>query len=504
MTADGPDHRPRLRGSVGARVGDMRLVAPASLPEPGLWFRTDGEAQGMPVWARVPRPDAFDDAVAIGTAWERLVHLDHPLLPHPVRYVHEDNVMLLAAPVSVPLSRLLEHRQDKRVSITPGTVLELGRALADAVVHAHDHGRPHGHLSPDNVCITADGRLVVWGFGAGPDAACSDRWWAPERARGHRASGDADQWAIAAILAALVTGRVPWRGDDPLGLAKEGDAAHLHAPVMEQWPPLGRVLARALAPVPRDRFSSTHPLRQALDALRQRVPQASDLPEIGAWLVAEYAPPEVAPLPPEVIDEPPVAISLGAFPAPLAPERPAPSEAPPASPAVRLAAPRVVTPTERFDAPELGPPTTPTQVPDEHGPDAEQTQPMSVAEVEAAVRAAREAEDAAEVAWEDDAPPPSPPSPQPIAPESRPSLARDAIPDLDTADVDTGPSYDLSFDDDPGTWTGPISIATADRAAAPTSDREWWERVDVRRWAPVALAAAGIAVIVRVAVGLFA
>ncbi len=279
----------------GTRIGDVTLLDEVALPAPGWWFRTDGVVDGLPVWARMPRPDAFDDAVAIGTSWERLFHLDHPLIPRAVRFDPDTGAMLVAAPGGVPLLRLLEHRHEKRFPITPATVLELGRSLADAVVHAHERGRPHGHLSPEEVLLSADGRIVVWGFSSGPDARCSDRWQAPERARGQRASGDVDQWAIAALLASMITGRVPWRGDDPDTEARVGDTQHLHGPVMEQWPPLGRALRRALSNEPRDRFPSTHPLRQALDALRQRVPQKSDLPAMGAWLDERFGLPPYQP-----------------------------------------------------------------------------------------------------------------------------------------------------------------------------------------------------------------
>lgn len=287
---------------IGERVGGVTLVAEAEIPEPGWWFRSDGYSEGQPIWVRVPRPDVFDDPVAISVAWERLQHLSHALVPRPVGFDEQTGAMLVAAPVAVPLGKFLAARKASNLVVTPATVLELGRSLADLVVHAHEGGRPHGHLSPDNVLLAEDGRIVVWGFASGPDAGCSARWEAPERARGHRAGGDADQWAIAAILAAMVTGRVPWRGEDPHSEARVGDAAHLHDPVMTQWAPLGRVLRRSLAADPRDRFPSSHPLRQALEALRQRAPQRSGLPELGAWLVASFGPEDPVSPPPLVAE----------------------------------------------------------------------------------------------------------------------------------------------------------------------------------------------------------
>lgn len=269
-----------------------RVLQAAEVPEPGAWFLTDARDGEAWIWARVVgayeggRGEGDLDLLAL--ARERLAHLEHPGVPRVVGLDEEEGVLLVAAPPGVPLARLLEHRQDPAFAMTPGTILDLGSQLADLVVLAHERGRPHGHLSPDVLWLTPSGRLVVWGFGAGPDETGAARWWSPERARGRRASGDADQWAVGAVLATLITGRVPWRGEDPVAEARIGDASHLWIPVGEQWKPLGRLVERALRPEPRDRFSSVHPIRQALEALRQRVPQASDLAAMGAELDRRY------------------------------------------------------------------------------------------------------------------------------------------------------------------------------------------------------------------------
>ena len=283
----------------GRIVGGHALVEPAILPEPGTWYRTDEDVEGVPVWARVPlEVEGHEDDDALHRAWERLRHLDHPAIPRAVHLNEEAGLLLVAAPVGVPLARLIEHRHDAAFTMTPGTVLDVGAQLADALVHAHERGRPHGCLSPDNIWVTAEGRLMIWGFADGPDSPASPRWTAPERARGRRASGDADQWSLGALLAALVTGREPWRSDDPQSDARIGDVTHLSGPVMEQWKPLGRLVERTLSAEPRERFPSAHPVRQAITAMRARVPQASDLPAMGAELVARFGPPPLEAAPP--------------------------------------------------------------------------------------------------------------------------------------------------------------------------------------------------------------
>lgn len=273
-------------GEDGIPTSGFQAAYPVRLPEPGAWFRAVESHDGLPIWLRAQAPE--DPPRAVQTAFERLRHLDHPSIPKVVGWDAEAGVLAVAAPDGVPLRHLITHRSDPELMVTPGTLLDLGLMLADAIVHAHERGRPHGHLSPDTVWVAGDGSLVLWGFGEGPSGEPPGAWLAPERARGRRASGDADQWALGALLAAVVTGREPWTEPEALLQAQAGDAGHLSEPVMAQWKPLGRVVQRALASQPRDRFPSAHPVRGALEAMAQRAGQASDLGTIAGVLMSRY------------------------------------------------------------------------------------------------------------------------------------------------------------------------------------------------------------------------
>jgi hypothetical protein len=301
------------------------LVAEAVVPASGTWFLSDAHREGAPVWVRVPGPD--ESPLVVKLAWERLRHLQHPCVPEVVGWDAETSSLAVACPPGVPLTQLLESRREPEFAMSPGTVLDAAVQLSDALVHAHEQGRPHGHLEPSDVWVTPTGRLVVWGFGDGPSAEPSEAWRSPERARGQRASGDADQWALGAIVAALVTGREPWVGETAESDAKVGDASHLSQPVMAQWKPLGRVVERALASEGKDRFSSVHPMAQALSAMSERVRQPSGLAEMAVVLHQRYgielpaAINEIEADGPTVVDEAPTTFDLDA--APVSPAAPA-------------------------------------------------------------------------------------------------------------------------------------------------------------------------------------
>jgi serine/threonine protein kinase len=420
-----------------------------------------------------------------------------------VAYDAVAGVLLVAAPEGVPLQRLVEHRVEAGFPMTPATVLDVGVALAEALTYAHERGKPHGHLSPASVWLAHDGSLVVWGFGAGPDAPPPPRWTSPERARGRRASGDADQWALGAILAGLATSRVPWRSDDPLTEARVGDASPLHGPVLDQWRALGRVLEKMLEPESRARYPSLHPVRQALSALRQRVPGAGKLAELGARLDALYGGTAVEPTfevptavseeePPHGASDPSVAPNPGMQQMPFGLESlPEPDTSPTSIPSDDQGPPSVIDePVERGE-PSLGFPEPPPEATlglesaaaDEEGPPPE---PDAIDVVDA----------------EPYAPDEEPPSLPGIAVEpmdlSVPGeedawLATDSHPAMPPPSLDL-PEVGEPLDDD----DAPVSVseptlspelevepAVAERVVpVPVDDRAWFERLDVRPIAP--------------------
>ncbi len=299
-----------------ARVGDtvagFTLAAEADVPATGAWFLAESLHEGRPVFVRVR--DADESGLVVKLAWERLRKLDHPSAPRVVGWSQELGVLAVTAPIGVTLDKVIEHRHDPEFSVNPGTVLDVGEQLGSLLVHAHERGRPHGHITPGRMWLSPLGELVVWGYGDGPSREPEPAWAAPERARDQRASGDADQWALAALLSALVTGRVPWRSEDPLAEARVGDASHLSGPVNDQWKPLGRIVTRALAADPRDRFPSVHPIHRALRAMAERVRQPSGLARMGEALAERYPKAYDVPLPsmepPTTVDEAPDAFDL--------------------------------------------------------------------------------------------------------------------------------------------------------------------------------------------------
>lgn len=103
-----------------------------------------------------------------------------------------------------------------RERLSPGEVLRIGRAIADALAEAHRHDIIHADLKPENVFLPRDGRLRVVDFGLARHAGTSSQaasgtpaYMSPERWRGAPPSPAMDVWSLGVILHELLEGRRP-------------------------------------------------------------------------------------------------------------------------------------------------------------------------------------------------------------------------------------------------------------------------------------------------------
>ena len=153
--------------------------------------------------------------------------------------------------------------------------------VLDAIEHVHAHGLVHRDLKAANVMLSHQGMVKVLDFGIsrvargvrGADRAEGTQeigtpaWMAPEQVRGAEADIRTDVYALGLLLYYLTTGRLPFEA--------ESSAALLRAHASDQPPPprrfaptlpdaVEKVILRALAKDPRERFASVSDFRAAL------------------------------------------------------------------------------------------------------------------------------------------------------------------------------------------------------------------------------------------------
>ncbi len=315
---------------IGLRVGPFEIVREARVPEPGNWYRAtrtgNPKRRTNDVFVRLLEPNASGRVrAALQAQFDTLKALADPRAPEPVAYYEGNGALILGANEGVPLDTLVMEREASAVAMSPATLLDIGLEISETLVRAHNRNVVHGHLSPEQVVLAPDGKLWIWGFGTSHDDDLNPSWIPPEIAREGEPSPATDQWCLGAILSALVTGKPPWRGEDPLAEARRGDPAVAVESVERQWPALGRVLRRLMDPQPEHRFGWVHNARQELLMLARNAPGASERKDLATTLTRRSPVAIETPLPPPEEDE--TAIETEVVP-PTSPEAP-PEDAPP-------------------------------------------------------------------------------------------------------------------------------------------------------------------------------
>lgn len=159
-------------------------------------------------------------------------------------------------------------------------IVAIARQICAALEHAHTRGIVHRDLKPENVLLTDDGTVKLMDFGLARSAASrlsaegtvvgTVFYLAPEQALGNPVDGRADLYALGVLLYELLTGHLPFTGDDPLAII----AQHLYAPVVPPStynpavpPALDALVVQLLNKQPADRPASAAAASQALAEL---------------------------------------------------------------------------------------------------------------------------------------------------------------------------------------------------------------------------------------------
>ena len=160
-------------------------------------------------------------------------------------------------------------------------MLELGLEVGRALAFAHAQGLVHRDVKPQNVLLNDDGRAKVTDFGIvrSLDAVGhtetgtvlgTSHYIAPEQARGEKVDAQTDVYSFGVVLYELLTGQVPYPGDNFLSVAMK----HVNEPipsVLDTRPDtplrLANLIERSLAKQPADRPASMDEVVSELEAV---------------------------------------------------------------------------------------------------------------------------------------------------------------------------------------------------------------------------------------------
>ena len=169
----------------------------------------------------------------------------------------------------------------------------IGIDLCRALAAVHSSGLLHGDIKAHNVMRASGGRIMLMDFGAGrelsvapvmpgSDFAGTPIYLAPEVFAGANRTPASDIYSLGVLLYFLVTGSYPLGGSTRSEIGRLHDQHGSRRPLRDVRPDLPdgfiRVVERALAHDPRQRFESAGTLEAALAALASPTAPSSSSP----------------------------------------------------------------------------------------------------------------------------------------------------------------------------------------------------------------------------------
>jgi eukaryotic-like serine/threonine-protein kinase len=123
----------------------------------------------------------------------------------------------------------------------PATALEIMAGVLDGLAAAHASGIVHRDVKPENVLVTADGRIKVADFGLSRALSAAGHTRAglligtvayvpPEQVTGGTTGPRGDVYSAGVMFFELLTGRLPFTGDTPLSIAYQHVNTDVPAP----------------------------------------------------------------------------------------------------------------------------------------------------------------------------------------------------------------------------------------------------------------------------------
>ncbi len=169
--------------------------------------------------------------------------------------------------------------------LTAKEAVSVAAQILDALAHAHENGIIHRDVKPQNVMITHDGVAMLTDFGIARDAASTTRTFAgtnvigsvhylsPEQARGDQVGPESDIYSCGIMLYEMLTGQVPFGGDNSVAIALKHLQEDIRPPIMinPRIPrALSDVVVKAAAKKPELRYQTAAAMREDLGrALRE-------------------------------------------------------------------------------------------------------------------------------------------------------------------------------------------------------------------------------------------
>jgi len=271
---------------IGSTVGKYRIVDKLGRGGMGTVYKAVDETLDREVAIKVLNPDLTDAELLKRFRGEAvtLARLNHPGIATIYELHHHQDDLLMV--MEFVRGETFHDLSDRLGPIAPPQAAHLCMQVLEALGHAHRGGVVHRDLKPANLMITESGAVKIMDFGIarvlgtehfthGGYMMGTPAYMAPEQVLGREIDARADLYSIGVVLYRLLSGRLPFSADTAISMVQM-QISEPPTPILTFKPDLPawctKIVERALAKSPSDRFQSADEFRSAL--LAAVTPQA--------------------------------------------------------------------------------------------------------------------------------------------------------------------------------------------------------------------------------------
>jgi serine/threonine protein kinase len=270
---------------IGRTISHYRILEKLGEGGMGVVYKAEDTKLNRFVALKFLPPRVSDDE-----ATQRFVNEAHAVsaLDHPnICAIHEidqtaDGQMFIVMPCyeGASLEAML-----RRGPLDIEKALRIASQTARGLAKAHERGIVHRDVKPGNILVTADGLAKIVDFGLAKlvtqtrltrlgTTLGTVKYMSPEQAQGQEVDERSDIWSLGAVLYEMAAGRPPFRGEHEQAIIYSilHDAPEAVERLLPTAPKgLDRIVSKALAKDPAQRYQRMSEMADDLDLLRESV-----------------------------------------------------------------------------------------------------------------------------------------------------------------------------------------------------------------------------------------
>ncbi len=176
----------------------------------------------------------------------------------------------------------LKEYMQRKGRLTWQESLFFAQQIAKALAHAHSRGIIHQDIKPQNILLLRDGTVKVTDFGIARldgsqetkiirEAIGSVHYMSPEQAKGGVVDYRTDIYSLGIVLYEMLTGRVPFDGDNAMAIVMQHISAIPLMPseiVSDVPPSMDEIVMKAMNPVVSKRYFSAEEIYEDLQKIK--------------------------------------------------------------------------------------------------------------------------------------------------------------------------------------------------------------------------------------------